>query len=163
MSHAEFVSRPIPAFAKLAVMLRSIPVVQFVYAKFAALLRNDKTSGESQVSKFLGEAPGIVENAEQNSAGLKASGHHTIAAADSNEQPEREKLIRRRWAETGIKMWNPNFHGGGHAALKIQGCAGLLPKKPGETVPGYDNLEFKVIAGRIVCEGVVVNPPRQKI
>jgi len=162
MSHAEYVSRPIPVFAKLAVILRQIPAVQFVYAKLAAMLRSDKTSGESQVSKFLGEAPGVIENADQNFAGLKASGHHAVAAPDSGDQPEREKLIRRRWAETGIKMWNPNLHGAGHAALKIQGCAGLLPKKPGETLPGYDNLEFKVIAGEIVCEGVVVSPPRHR-
>ena len=143
-------------------MLRNIPVVQFVYAKIAAMLRSDKTSGESQVSKFLGEAPGIVENAEQNFAGLKAPSHHAIAATESNEQPEREKLIQRRWAETGIKMWNSNLHGAGLAALKIQGCAGLLPKKPGEALPGYDNLEFTVIAGQIVCEGVVVNPLRHR-
>ena len=31
--------------------------------------------------------------------------------------------------------------------------------KPGETLPRYDKLEFKLIDGHIVCEGVVVDPP----
>ena len=41
MSLAEHVSRPFPVFAKLAVMLRNIPAVQFVLAKCAALLRTE--------------------------------------------------------------------------------------------------------------------------
>jgi hypothetical protein len=55
-------------------------------------------------------------------------------------------------------MWNPDFHGAGHAALNIQGQSKLLPPKSGETLPRYDKLEFELIAGRIVCEGVVVDP-----
>jgi hypothetical protein len=35
---------------------------------------------------------------------------------------------RRRWSEAGIKLWNPDFHGAGHAALNIQG-------HPGEKLP----------------------------
>jgi hypothetical protein len=45
----------------------------------------------------------------------------------------------------------------------------LLPPKPGETLPRYDTLEFKVrrnVKGqevnRIVCEGVVVDPPKRR-
>ncbi len=162
MSLAEYPSRPFPVLAKLAVMLRNIPAVQFVVARFAALLHSDQGNGESLVSKFLGEAPALGENADQPVAGLKASGVCTIAAPESDEPSGREHLIRRRWAETGIKMWNPNVHGAGHAALNIQGRAGLLPVKPGGTLPGYDKLEFKLIAGRIVCEGVVVDPPRRR-
>jgi hypothetical protein len=42
-------------------------------------------------------------------------------------------------------MWNPDHHGAGHAVLNIQGRAELLPPKPGETLPGYDTLEFKIV------------------
>jgi hypothetical protein len=42
--------------------------------------------------------------------------------------------------------------------------------KPGETLPGYDTLEFKMVlfyvngqaVNRIVCEGVVVDPPKPR-
>jgi hypothetical protein len=56
-------------------------------------------------------------------------------------------------------MWNPGVHGAGLAALNIQGRVELLPVKPGETLPGYETLEFKIVDGDIVCEGVVVDPP----
>ena len=67
-------------------------------------------------------------------------------------------------------MWNPDRHGAGHAALSIQGRAVLLPPKPGETLPGYDTLEFKIVqscvngetVNQIVCEGVVVEPPKRR-
>jgi hypothetical protein len=39
MSHAEHASKPLPVFAKLAALLRNIPAVRFVFAKFAALRR----------------------------------------------------------------------------------------------------------------------------
>lgn len=55
-------------------------------------------------------------------------------------------------------MWNPNIHGVGLAALNIQGRVELLPPMSGETLPRYDKLEFKLIEGRILCEGVVVDP-----
>ena len=158
-------------FTKLAVMLRNIPAMQFVFAKFAALLRSDKGNGESLISKFLGEAPGVTGNTvDQHVATLKSSGDFAVAGPKSNDQSEREKLIRRRWTETGIKMWNPDVHGAGHAALNIQGRVELLPVKPGETLPGYDKLEFKMVRSnvngqavdRIVCEGVVVDPPKRR-
>ncbi len=67
-------------------------------------------------------------------------------------------------------MWNPDVHGTGQAALNIQGRAELLPPKPGETLPGYDTLKFKMVrsdvngqeVNRIVCEGVVVDPPKRR-
>jgi hypothetical protein len=101
---------------------------------------------------------------------LKSPGDFVIERLKSNDQSEREKLIRRRWIETGIKMWNPNVQRAGHAALNIQGRVELLPVKPGETLPGYDTLEFKMVrfyvngqaVNRIVCEGVVVDPPKPR-
>jgi hypothetical protein len=67
-------------------------------------------------------------------------------------------------------MWNPDVHGAGLASLNIQGRTELLPVKPGETLPGYDNLEFKMVrsyvsgqpVNGIVCEGIVVDPPRRR-
>jgi hypothetical protein len=171
MSHAEYASKPFPVFTKLAVMLRNIPAIQSIFAKFAALLRSDKASGEPLISKFLGEAPDVTGNTvDQHVAISKSSRDFVITGPKSNDQSEREKLIRRRWAETGIKMWNPDVHGAGHAALNIQGRAELLPVKPGETLPGYDKLEFKMVrsyingqtVNGIVCEGVVVDPPKRQ-
>jgi hypothetical protein len=149
-----------PVFTKLAVMLRNNAAVQFVSARFAALLRSSKRSDEPIASEFLGEAPDVTRNADQPFAGLGISGESTVAV--ECDQSEREKLIRRRWTETGIKMWNPNVHGAGQAALNIQGRSDLLPVKPGGTLPGYDKLEFRLIGGRIVCEGVVVDPQKPR-
>ena len=164
MSHAEYASKSLPVFTKLAGMLRNFRAVQFVFAKFSALLRSDRASGEPLISKFLGEAPGVASNTvDHHVAILKSTGDIAIAVPESNDdQAEREKLIRRRWTETGIKMWNPNVHGEGHAALNIQGRVELLPVMPGETLPGYDKLEFKLIGGSIVCEGVIVDPPKSR-
>ncbi|WP_456678054.1 hypothetical protein [Bradyrhizobium sp. RDM12] len=75
------------------------------------------------------------------------------------EPADRAALIRQRWAETGIRMWNPRLHGTGDAALNIQGRIGLLPPEPGETMPRYDKLEFRMLGGQIVCEGVIVEAP----
>jgi hypothetical protein len=162
MSHAENAT-PFPVFKKLAVMLRNIPAVQFVFAKFAALLRSNKASGELIVGELLDEFPSFTRNTvDQHPAVLKPSSDHAIAVPEANDQSEREKLIRRRWSETGIKMWNPDVNGAAHAALNIQGRAELLPPKPGETLPGYDKLEFKIVNGEIVCEGVVVDPPKRR-
>ena len=106
----------------------------------------------------------------QHAAVLEPSSSHEIAAPETNDQSEREKLIRRRWSETGIKMWSPDFHGAGHAALNIQGRSELLLPEPGETLPRCDTLEFKVARSNvngqavdlIVCEGVVVDPPKRQ-
>lgn len=75
------------------------------------------------------------------------------------EPTDRAALIRQRWAETGSRMWNPRLHGAGDATLNIQGSVGLLPPAPGETMPRYDKLEFKMLGGQIVCEGVIVETP----
>jgi hypothetical protein len=128
-------------------------------------------SDKSIISKFLGEAPGVTRNTfDQHVAALKSSGDFAVAGPKSNDRSDREKLIRRRWTETGIKMWNPDVHGAGLAALNIQGRVELLPVKPGETLPGYDKLEFKMVRSyingqalnRIVCEDVVVDPPKRR-
>jgi hypothetical protein len=161
---------PLAVLTKLAAMLRSVPAVRLVFAKFEALLRN-KESGEPLASEVLGEASGVTINTVvRHAAVLQPSSDHAIAVPETNDQSEREKLIRRRWTETGIKMWNPDVHGAGHAALNIQGRTELLPPKSGETLPGYDTLEFKMVrsyvneqtVNLIVCEGVVVDPPKHR-
>lgn len=81
------------------------------------------------------------------------------ARAKVVEPADRAALIRQRWAETGIRMWNPRLHGTGDATLNIQGRIGLLPPEPGETMPRYDKLEFKMLSGQVVCEGVIVEAP----
>ena len=81
--------------------------------------------------------------------------------AKAAEPADRAALIRQRWAESGIRMWNPRLHGTGEATLNIQGSVGLLPPASGETMPRYDKLEFKMLGGQIVCEGVIVEAPAQ--
>jgi hypothetical protein len=164
MSHAEYFSRPFPLVAKLAAMLRNNAAMQFVFARFSGLLRSHKSSDEPLVSPFLGEIPGPGEmpsdaNADLPLAAPELSGESAMAL--QSDPSERENLIRRRWAETGIKMWNPNIQAAGHATLNIQGRADLLPAKPGATRREYDRLEFKLMAGQIACEGVVVDPPKR--
>jgi hypothetical protein len=162
---------PLAVLTKLAAMLRIVPAAQLVFAKFAALLRSKKGSGEPLISEFLGEASSVTRSTvDQHAAVLQPSSDHAIAVPETNDPSEREKLIRRRWTESGIKMWNPDVHGTGQAALNIQGRAELLPPKPGETLPGYDTLKFKMVrsdvngqeVNRIVCEGVVVDPPKRR-
>ena len=194
MSQAEYFSRPFPLVAKLASLLRNNAAVQFVVARFAGLLRSNKSSDEPLVSPFLGEMPsskkhrvsmkdpsldempGLGEipalerpdpgempgaaNADLPLTAPQVSDESTTAA--QSDQSERKNLIRRRWAETGIKMWNADVQGAGQAALTIQGRADLLPVKPGATRREYDRLEFKLIAGQIVCEGVAVDPPKRR-
>ena len=138
MSQAEHASKPLPVFTRLAVMLSNIPAVRFVFAKFAAL-RSEKVSAEPLISKFLGDTAGVTDNTvDQHPDILKSICDTVIAVPKPNDQSEREKLIRRRWTETGIKMWDPDVHGAGNAALNIQGRVELLPPKPGETLPGYE-------------------------
>jgi hypothetical protein len=167
----EMLAAAIRIFTKLAAMLRRVPAGEFVFDKFAALLRGSKSGAEPLISEFLDEASGVTRSTvDPHAAVLQPSSDHAIAVPETNDQSEREKLIRRRWIETGIKMWNPDVHGVGLAALNIQGRAELLPVKPGETLPGYDTLEFKMArsyvngqaVSRIVCEGVVVDPPNRR-
>jgi hypothetical protein len=103
-------------------------------------------------------------------SGAIATSASVITAPQADDKPAREKLIRRRWSETGIKLWNPAVHGAGNAGLNIQGGVGLLPPKPGGTLPRYDTLEFRTLRShvdgheviRIVCEGVAVDPPQRR-
>ena len=149
MSHAEYTSRSLAVLMKLTAMLRIVRAVQLVFDKLAALLRS-KERDEMLAGEFLGDASCVTRSAvDQHAAVLQPSSDHAIAVPETNDQPDREKLIRRRWLETGIKMWNPDHHGAGHAALNIQGRAELLPPKPGETVPGYDTLEFKIVQSNV--------------
>src|SRR6202521_602006 len=161
---------PLAVLTNLTAMLRSVPAVHFVFAKFLTLRRN-KNTGDPLASEFLGQASDATRSmVEQHAAVLQPSSDHTIAVPETNDQSEREKQIRRRWTETGIKMWNPDVHGAGHAALNIQGRTELLPPKSGETLPGYDTLEFKMVRSNvngqtvylIVCERVVVDPPKHR-
>jgi hypothetical protein len=162
MSRVEYASKPVPVLTKLVVVLRHVPAIKFVLARFATLLRRNQRSSELPNGKLAGKTPEITGSPDRHLAVSKPSGGCAIAAPASNDRSERERLIRRRWTETGIKMWNPNVHGAGRAALNIQGRAELLPVKPGETLPGYDKLEFKLVEGLIVCEGIVVDPPMDR-
>jgi plasmid maintenance system antidote protein VapI len=230
---AEYASKPLAVFTKLAAMLRIVPAVRLVFAKLAALLRSkesgapviselldgerrvttqtadqpaavlkpssdhaiaapetndqserenlirrrwsetgiNKESGAPVISELLdGERSVTTQTADQSAAVLKPSSDHAIAAPETNDQSERENLIRRRWSETGIKLWNPRLHGAGHAALNIQGQIKLLPPNPGQKLPRYDTLEFKMVRSNvngqavdcIVCEGVIVDPPKRR-
>jgi hypothetical protein len=259
MSLAEHVSRPFPVFTKLAVMLRNIPAVKFVYARWAAWLRaesdqeasppldrklledtpviapdtigqpialamvelpgdiviaepepNDLIESEQPLERRLveeasGTAPDVVERAvaveelpveivvaapepndlieseqplerrlveeapgiapaafEPPATVVELPADIVVVEPQPDPQPEREALIRRRWAETGSKMWNTDFHGAGGAALNIQGSVALLPARPGGNLPRYDKLEFRQVGDQIVCEGVVLDPPKRR-
>jgi len=161
---------PLAVLTKLAAMLRIVLAVQLAFAKFVALLRS-KESVKPLASEFLSEASDVPRSTvDQHTAVLQPSSNHAISAPETNGWFDREQLILRRWSETGIKLWNPDFHGAGHAALNIQGQSKLLPPNPGEKSPRYDTLVFKVVRSnvngqaldRIVCEGVVVEPPKRQ-
>jgi hypothetical protein len=161
---------PLAVLTKLAAMLRIVLAVQLAFAKFVALLRS-KESVKPLASEFLSEASDVPRSTvDQHTAVLQPSSDHAISAPETNGWFDREQLILRRWSETGIKLWNPDFHGAGHAALNIQGQSKLLPPNPGEKSPRYDTLVFKVVRSnvngqaldRIVCEGVVVEPPKRQ-
>jgi len=129
----------------------------------------DETLGiTDEAPEATGEILGVTneapEIADETTDLTETSNPLAMAPAVSAEAPlapecslsTREQLIRRRWAETGIKMW------AGQGALNIQGSAELLPAKAGGTRREYDRLEFRMIAGDIVCEGVVVAPPKDR-
>ena len=85
---------PLAVLTKLAAMLRIVPAVQLVFAKFAALLRGSKGSGEPLISEFVGEASDVPRSTvDQHAAVLQASSDHAIAVPETNDQSEREKLI----------------------------------------------------------------------
>ncbi len=154
--------------AKLGLLLRKVAATAVgVAAKFTARVRLPEAAGEIPVSTGITEVPGSAVPA----ANGRSAPDQPPACANPPDQseplptlsggpPEREKLIRRRWNETGIKMWSSDLHGSGKTTLKIQGQAELLPVAPGESLRAYDKLEFRLIEGRIVCEGVVIDPPK---
>jgi len=160
-------SKPVVAFFEIG-RCALFKLLKFIFIKLASLLRGDG-SDKMRASEFIGEAPCITKSSVDQHA-TESPSDHAIAVTKANDEPDREKLIRRRWLETGIKMWNPDRHGAGRAVLNIQGRAELLPPKPGETLPGYDTLEFKTVQSyvngevinQIVCEGVIVDPPKRR-
>ena len=107
---------PLAVLTKLAAMLRNVPAVQFVFAKFAALLRN----------KESGAAPGVIRSTvDQHAAVLQPSSDHAIAVPETNDQSEREKLIRRRWTV----MFGSCAASTGAAACSIEASgSALLPE-----------------------------------
>jgi hypothetical protein len=148
MSLADYASGPFPVLAKLAGLLRYTASAIF---RFSAHLRRAKPAEKSPASDFDRAPPAIVEHSPNDKV---------VAALETDPRGKRELLIRRRWAETGMRMWSARVHGAGDAPLNIQGSVELLPPEPGETVRRYDKLEFRVLSGQIVCEGVVVDPPK---
>jgi hypothetical protein len=106
----------------------------------------------------IADAPDVAEHVEPTPASPAPKSAPKLRARPV-EPADRATLIRQRWAETGIRMWNPRLHGTGEATLNIQGRIGLLPPEPGETMPRYDKLEFEMLGGQIVCEGVIVEAP----
>jgi hypothetical protein len=107
---------PLAVLTKLAAMLCNVPAVQFVFAKFAALLRNNES----------GEASGVITSTvDQHAAVLQPSSDHAIAVPETNDQSEREKLIRRRWTV----MFGSCAASTGAAACSIEASgSALLPK-----------------------------------
>ncbi|BBO10954.1 hypothetical protein [Bradyrhizobium sp. TM102] len=125
-----------------------------VAASDPAPVAAEDSSADALVVTHDGPAPALAAPREEIRSAPKLR-------AKATEPADRTALIRQRWAETGIRMWNPRLHGTGEATLNIQGSVGLLPPAPGETMPRYDKLEFKMLGGQIVCEGVIVEAPAQ--
>ena len=150
MSLADYASGSFPVLAKLANLLRHTASAIF---RFSALFRREKTTEKSPAGDFDRAPPAIA---------TRPSNAEAVASAETNSRAKRELLIRRRWEETGVRMWSARVHGAGHAPLNIQGGVELLPPRPGETVRRYDKLEFRLVGEQIVCEGVVVDPPKAK-
>jgi hypothetical protein len=148
MSLADYASGPFPVLAKLASLLRHTASAIF---RFSAHLRRVKTIERSPASDVDRAPPATLEYSPNDKL---------VAAVETELRGKRELLIRRRWAETGVRMWSARVNDAGQAPLNIQGSVELLPLEPGETVRRYDKLEFRLVGGRIVCEGVVVDPPK---
>jgi hypothetical protein len=115
----------------------------------------DETIGVNDVALAITDETPDLSEASEPPVMVLAMPAETPVAPECTPSA-REKLIRRRWAETGIKMW------AGLGALNIQGSAELLPLQHGATRREYDRLEFRLVAGDIVCEGVVVDPPNHR-
>ena len=141
MGHAEYASKSLAVLMKLAAMLRIVRAMQFVLDKLAALLRG-KRSDELLADEFLDEASCLTRSAVvQRAPVLQPSSE----AAPKTNEPAREQLIHRRWLETGIKMWNPDHHGAGHAALNIQGQASCCHRSPVRRCPNMTRSNSKLL------------------
>lgn len=130
------------------------PAAADVAAPVAAVVVEQGSTDTASVVTDIAPIPALVSPAPEVRSPPKVR-------ARPAEPADRAALIRQRWAESGIRMWNPRLHGTGEATLNIQGSVGLLPPAPGETMPRYDKLEFKMLGGQIVCEGVIVEAPAQ--
>jgi hypothetical protein len=130
------------------------PVAVEIAAPVAATAAADVSTEAASVVTDIAPAPALVSPSPEVRSAPKVRARPT-------EPADRAALIRQRWAESGIRMWNPRLHGTGEATLNIQGSIGLLPPAPGETMPRYDKLEFRILGGQIVCEGVIVEAPAQ--
>lgn len=149
VSETDFDSDPSPDDAAALA-----PVVAESAAPVAAVAAEHDPADTASVITEIAPAPTLVSPAPEVRSSLKVR-------ARAAEPADRAALIRQRWAESGIRMWNPRLHGTGEATLNIQGSVGLLPPAPGETMPRYDKLEFRMLGGQIVCEGVIVDAPVQ--
>jgi hypothetical protein len=92
------------------------------------------------------------------------------SSADANREheaaitPKRTHIIRRAWKERGSAVWDREVHGRGLASLNIAASTNMRSMRPGQPIPPYDNLEFRLerstkdgeTISSIVCEGVVV-------
>ena len=120
-----------------------------------------------RANEFLGQASCITRSAVDQHATQSSSDH---AIAETNDQSDREKLIADVGLRPGLRCGTPIVTAPGMQLLIFKGRAELLPPKPGETLPGYDTLEFKIARScvngqevdHIVCEGVVVEPPKRR-
>lgn len=116
-------------------MLRIFQARQFIFAKFASLLRGEGRD-EMRAGDSFGEAPCITRSAvDQHASVVRPPSDHAIAVPTTKEMPDREKLIRRRWLETGIK---PNALGksttGNNLGVPQTGGAGPAQASHGNAV-----------------------------
>jgi hypothetical protein len=75
--------------------------------------------------------------------------------------PAREDIIRTAWEERGSKQWDPKIQGRGLTPLNIGASVDMTPERPGQPLPIYDNLEFRLVTATtgnrsIVCEDLVL-------
>jgi hypothetical protein len=184
MSRADYALKRLPILSRLATLLRRVSGVQVALAKLQNWLGGAPklepavapetcppasdavgAGGKSDAPvdaiptdeiEPIHEAKTSPPPAQVPTTESSAESVRCDVSSDPHPPEDREALVRRRWQETGIRMWNPRSHGAGHATLCIQGHSTLLPPKPGDRMPAYDRLEFTATDGRIVCEGFVL-------
>lgn len=170
---AEVVADPVQPVDVESVTVAEIttPEAEETAVDVAALVFEAIARADAPEPATIAEAVANVTAAHDDQLPVEAAIESVVAASapetrarrtprKTTAQPaDRAALIRQRWAETGIRMWNPRSHGAGSATLAIQGRIELLPPADGETMPRYDKLEFRLLGGQIVCEGVIVEAP----